>query len=141
MGGFMGQVGNALAQYGRYRAQRNPLVNAFMAQRQQNQPSSAFDDTVSTGDTNTEPPGYSDELGVVPMAQGAIVTKPTTALIGEKGPEVVVPLTDQPGAKVSPMMLGGMPRTRYRHVTGPNAVRHTAPVRSDLPLRPNVPYR
>ena len=36
------------------------------------------------------------------MAQGGLVTKPTTALIGENGPEMVVPLTHRPDAKVGP---------------------------------------
>ena len=31
--------------------------------------------------------------GVVPMAQGGLVTEPTLALIGENGPEMVTPLT------------------------------------------------
>ncbi len=36
-----------------------------------------------------------------PMAQGRVVDKPTTALIGEDGPEMVVPLGGRPDAKVS----------------------------------------
>jgi hypothetical protein len=38
-------------------------------------------------------------------ATGAIVTKPTLSLIGEAGPEAVVPLNQMPGA--SPLPAGG----------------------------------
>ncbi len=41
-----------------------------------------------------------------PMAQGQVVTKPTTALLGEDGPEMVVPLNGRPDAKVSTGNLG-----------------------------------
>lgn len=44
-------------------------------------------------------------IAVVPMAEGAIVNKPTIALIGEAGPEAVVPLSKLPGN--SPVMTGG----------------------------------
>jgi hypothetical protein len=43
------------------------------------------------------PPGTPVAAGAalpVPMASGGIVTQPTLALIGERGPEAVVPLTD-----------------------------------------------
>lgn len=41
------------------------------------------------------------------MANGGIVDKPTTALLGEDGPEMVVPLNRRPGNKVSPQNLPG----------------------------------
>lgn len=41
------------------------------------------------------------------MATGGIVNKPTTALLGEDGPEMVVPLNRQPGNKVSLANLPG----------------------------------
>jgi len=34
-----------------------------------------------------------ERLDLLPMAEGGIVTQPTTALIGERGPEAVIPLT------------------------------------------------
>jgi hypothetical protein len=40
-------------------------------------------------------------------ATGGIVTKPTMALIGEAGPEAVVPLNQAPGASPLPGGLGG----------------------------------
>lgn len=49
--------------------------------------------------------------GSQPMANGGVVTKPTTALIGEDGPEMVVPLTHRPNAKVS--MANVAPRMNY----------------------------
>jgi TP901 family phage tail tape measure protein len=39
-------------------------------------------------------------------AEGAIVTKPTGALIGEAGPELVIPLHKMPGASAVPDMSG-----------------------------------
>jgi hypothetical protein len=72
---------------------------------------------------------------------GKMVTQPTLAMVGEKGPEAVVPLTDQPGAKVTPGMLGGMPRTRWGHPMGPNAAKRMSPVRGALPIKPNPSLR
>lgn len=43
-------------------------------------------------------------LGAIPMAHGAIVTQPTNALIGEAGPEMVVPLNDDPQSQTQQMM-------------------------------------
>lgn len=43
------------------------------------------------------------------MADGGIVTKPTQVVLGECGPEAVVPLTDRPNAKLTPGMI-----ERYR---------------------------
>jgi len=40
-------------------------------------------------------------------ATGGIVTRPTNALIGEAGPEMVVPLSSMPGASPLPSMMGG----------------------------------
>lgn len=75
------------------------------------------------------------------MGQGKMVTQPTLAMVGDKGPEAVVPLTDQPGAKVTPGMLGGMPRTRWNHPMGPNAANKMSPVRGMLPVKPNPSFR
>lgn len=57
--------------------------------------------------------------GVPMMSRGGIVTKPTLALIGEKEPEAVVPLTHVPDAKVTP---GNFMPKRYRPSTGPAMV-------------------
>jgi hypothetical protein len=46
-----------------------------------------------------------------PMAQGRIVDKPTTALLGEDGPEAVIPLNGRPDAKVS---VANLPQMNYR---------------------------
>ena len=46
------------------------------------------------------------------LGGGGIVTKPTLARIGERGPEAVVPLTPRPGNKLQPDLLEG-------HVTAP----------------------
>lgn len=52
-------------------------------------------------DGGPTPPAYGQQF-----AQGGIVDKPTTAIIGEDGPEMVVPLSGRPDAKVSPRNLG-----------------------------------
>lgn len=45
---------------------------------------------------------------IAPLAQGGIVTKPTLALIGEAGPEAVVPLSGRgAGPGLAPRMAGG----------------------------------
>ena len=41
------------------------------------------------------------------LGGGGIVTKPTLARIGERGPEAVVPLTPRPGNKMQPDVLEG----------------------------------
>jgi hypothetical protein len=41
------------------------------------------------------------------LGGGGIITKPTLARIGEKGPEAVVPLTPRPGNKMQPDLLEG----------------------------------
>ncbi len=46
-----------------------------------------------------------------PMAQGQIVDRPTTALLGEDGPEAVIPLNGRPDAKVS---VANLPKMNYR---------------------------
>jgi hypothetical protein len=52
------------------------------------------------------PPGFLDTLGKLGVgATGGIVTRPTLAVIGEAGPEAVVPLNQMPGAY--PLRAGG----------------------------------
>lgn len=57
--------------------------------------------------------------GAPQMASGGIVTKPTRAIIGEHGPEAVIPLDGHAGSKLTPGMM--MPR-RY-NPTGPTEVK------------------
>lgn len=67
-------------------------------------------------------------LAVPAMAQGGIVTSPTLALIGEAGPEAVVPLSKmgQMGGGVTVNVHGGDPQavvdaiTRWYRQNGPN---------------------
>lgn len=63
------------------------------------------------------------------MATGGMVTKPTIAMLGEHGPEAVVPLNN-PSAKITPGMLP-MQKQRYRPMTGPQSVHG--------PMRPLAP--
>ena len=88
-------------------------------------------------DPSTDDPGND---GAQPFAQGGVVTQPTRAILGENGPEAVVPLTDQPGAHVSTNMLGAV-HSRYRRPTGPNALKHQSPLKADIPLLPNKGIR
>ena len=44
----------------------------------------------------------------VPMASGGIVTRPTYALIGESGPEAVIPLDEQMGVSVTINVRGSI---------------------------------
>jgi len=77
--------------------------------------------------------------GIQAMGSGAVVTRPTIALVGEHQPEMVLPLLSQPGQKVSSEMLGqglGM-KTRWRRPSGPNASARYKPERADVPLRPS----
>lgn len=46
------------------------------------------------------------------MAEGRIVTHPTTALIGENGPEAVIPLNGRMDAAVRPSVAFGRERLR-----------------------------
>lgn len=46
-----------------------------------------------------------DDAGMMPMAHGGIVYKPTKILAGESGPEAIVPLNNNPQNKVSTSIL------------------------------------
>lgn len=61
------------------------------------------------------------------MAKGGIITHPTKAIIGENGPEAVIPL-DNPEANITPGMFSPH---RYRPMTGPAMTHH--------PIRPLAP--
>lgn len=65
------------------------------------------------------------------LADGSVVSKPTMALLGEKGPEAVIPLSN-PGAKVTPGMFT---KSRYRRPTGPSSVH--GPLHPLEPLAPS----
>jgi hypothetical protein len=53
--------------------------------------------------------GFSNPLDVLPFgASGAVVTKPTLSLIGEAGPEALVPLNQMPGASPLSSLGGGV---------------------------------
>ena len=56
--------------------------------------------------------GGMDGLATLAAGSGAIVTSPTIAKIGERGPEAIVPLTPRAGNKLQPDMLEG-------HIAGP----------------------
>ncbi len=65
-----------------------------------------------------------------PMRRGGIVTKPTRAIIGEDGPEVVIPLSGDADAKITPGQIAGIGAAtpRVRNVTGTHSLHN--------PLRP-----
>lgn len=153
--GFWGQLAN---QYRSAVAQRSPMLGALMnaygryrqhQQPDQSQPLSA--NSISTTDENTPPP--SPDAGNYDWAAGGkIVTSPTRVILGESGPEKVVPLNNAPDNKVAPSltdqpikpaMQAGQSgtRTRFAHVSGPNALGRYRPLRSDLPLIPNKAVR
>jgi hypothetical protein len=122
--------------------QAGPLASEGMA----SQPNSAL--PIGAGDEagQQDTPDLSmgsdaGDAGIDIMGSGKIVTQPTLAEVGDKGPEAVVPLTDQPGAKITPGSLGASPRTRWGHPMGPVASKRAAPIRSLLPVKPNAPFR
>lgn len=70
--------------------------------------------------------GYGGNTGfggtLVAGATGGIVTRPTMALIGEAGPEAVVPLNRAPGASPLPSGMGGGGNVTINTQADPNAV-------------------
>lgn len=75
-------------------------------------------------------------------ASGGIVDKPTIAMLADKGPEMVVPLTPRPNQKVTPGMMpqkiSQVPvstKSRYRTPIGVSG--NHPPLRNNLPLVPN----
>ena len=61
-------------------------------------------------------------------ARGAVVTRPTLALIGEAGPEAVVPLDGTPGSSPLPSGRGGLTIEQVTIQAAPNE-----PIHSSLP--------
>lgn len=133
-------------------------------QHQQNkmdqQMTAGMDHQIATEDNGLSPNGQmspqamgdTSDLVEDSFARGKIVTSPTVAMIGEKGPEAVVPLSVGPHDKTSgamitdqpiktPDTLGGTPRARYRHAGGPVGLSRTRPLSNDLPLKPNTAVR
>lgn len=92
-------------------------------------------------------------MDALPMyGSGKMVSKPTIAMIGDKGPEMVLPmngkgsnktdglsLNDQAGPRIN-YPVGGT-RSRFRHVSGPNSVGRHRPLPNELPLLPNKMQR
>jgi hypothetical protein len=70
--------------------------------------------------------GYGGNVGpggvIIAGATGGIVTKPTMALIGEAGPEAVIPLNQAPGASPLPGGMGGGGLVVNNYGNNPNAV-------------------
>ena len=60
---------------------------------------------------------FSEALFAIPaLAEGGIVTRPTLALIGEKGPEAVVPLDGgRAGGGVTILQIDGQELVRWLH--------------------------
>jgi len=101
------------------------------------------DDNATQESATDEPYSYGSMPGSVePMAAGKLVTTPTVAMLGENGPEAVVPMNGAPGNHTGAGMLGaGGIRARYRHVQGPNAISRVRPIQNELPLKPNYAVR
>lgn len=155
MADFFNGLSDVLAQGLKRRANNSPVGSAIMgAYRNKqnedrafsNQLMANFDDQIATEQTPTptDPTltgGDPAAFDAGAYAQGGIVTKPTVALLGEHGPEKVVPLTDVPGAKVSPILGMGGVRTRRAMPQGPNAAKRFAPLGSEIPIGPNKAFR
>lgn len=62
---------------------------------------------------------WQDANGKIVGATGGVVTRPTMALIGEAGPEMVVPLNRTPGSSPLPSGVGGGGNTFNIHVSAP----------------------
>jgi hypothetical protein len=84
----------------------NP-ANWFGGQDEYSPGANAFTDSQIIAGNIPVPPGFKVEGGkIVAGADGAIVRQATMALIGEAGPEAVVPLNKMPGA--APLPSNGM---------------------------------
>jgi hypothetical protein len=165
--GFWSKLGHGLEDYALSRYRRSPLgriANSFRpgsdgdAGMPQTAPDvndphmGALDTQIDPGQAAFQPgstvtgtPAAPINTGLpmpIPMAAGKIVTQPTNAVLGEKGPEAVVPLETQPGMKTGSGILGqGNLRTRWSHPKGPVASARVKPITADIPVRPNVAQR
>lgn len=112
----------------KYQPQRGPgqAPQNTMRPAQPNQPPAQAPPTAQRqppaqgGGASAQPGARQDQM----FASGGIITKPTRAILGERGPEVVVPLTPRPSNKITPSMVGLDPhmlspkRTPYRSPRG-----------------------
>lgn len=150
---FWGGLGQGIATYGASRLRRTPAGIFMRPQSGLNIPMDRQIATQAVSGGNIAGAAQGADLGAFTppsgvdlsqenpeaMAGGKIVTKPTLAMVGDSGPEAVIPMNPKPGAKTSPGMLGE--RARFQHVRGPQALKNVSPIRTDLPLRPNVIVR
>lgn len=138
MAAFLGALGSGALQYAKARAMSSPVGRAiaggmdrYRAGQHPQVTGNTMDrspvpDVVTPGGMppadasnqamSMDPTQNSGELaGLSPdlMAQGKIVTSPTRAIIGERGPEAVVPLNDNPQNRVTPAILNSL-TPRYR---------------------------
>ncbi len=80
-------------------------------------PGGPYDDPQDMGRDPLYGMGGGMQQGMQPpmtMAQGGVVSQPTTAILGESGPEMVVPLGGAPGARVGPMNAMQRPQMNYQ---------------------------
>lgn len=123
MGGFLSSLGQGVASYAQNYGAQSPVGRAIvrgMRYRHHNQqqdgqnpwangadsvagyPSQESDEADQSGGMMQPTPIYDDASGMAePASQGTLVTKPTIVLLGEKEPEMVVPLNGNPYNKTS----------------------------------------
>lgn len=121
MAAFFGGLGMAALEHAKQKAMNKPLAQAIQGgmdrYRQGQNPGGPQIPSQETADAAADPSGDNAGGGYVPMpspqmpepmARGRIVTKPTTALLGESGPEAVVPLNNNPQNRVTPAILNSL---------------------------------
>jgi hypothetical protein len=95
----VGKLDNNLPVY-RYRYKGEPTTQiGVMAQDVEQQNPAAVHESPS----GMKKVNYLEATGG--KADGGLITRPTMAMLGEQGPEMVVPLNGQPGAQVPPSMM------------------------------------
>lgn len=119
MGAYAPGLGTGLEDYARYKASRNPLGRAIAGDTQPmpddglgglDAPVDPNAPTIAAGGGNESVTALSPLMPEA-MNQGKMVMHPTLALVGDHGPEMVVPLDGKTSNKVGGM--NGL-RTRYR---------------------------
>ncbi len=106
-----GAIGNLANAYNRYRNlvhPPNPQTPAVTDPTGMNVPQNPYSngtDSVVGYPTQASDEGQSGDGSIAPqpMAHGQLVTKPTIALLGEDGPEKIIPLNADPRNKVNGM--------------------------------------
>jgi hypothetical protein len=107
-------------------------MSRFMGQMQQAQPQMSGPQETEQGKPSPQTaaaapsqPSFSSPFGNMrfgsqpqAMESGGMVTEPTLAMLGENGPEVVVPMGGNPNAKITPGMM--QPRDTFN--TGPSSL-------------------